>query len=111
MFLTRPNFREAKRDKTFTRHIGSIISIRDFTPLFIRVEDGPSTSAPRKVLGLEIRKARLCGAAGETIWGSPKQLDSVPELKKWLHELRKPDGNRCADPTLRFVLTELTILH
>ena len=97
-------YRAANRDSRLTRHTGSLIDIRDFTPLFIRVEDGPSTSAPRKVLGLEIRKARLRGAAGEPIWGTPQPLDSVPELKEWLHELRKPDGNQYAYPALCFAL-------
>jgi len=103
--------RDARRDKKFTRHTGSVIDIRDFTPLFIRVEDGPSTSATRKVLALEIRKARLRGSAGESIWGSPQSLDNVPELKEWLHELRKPDGNRYAHSALCPTLAWLTSYH
>jgi hypothetical protein len=71
-----------------------MIDIRNFSPLLIRVEDGPSTSTHRKVLTLEIGKAKLRGAAGEPTWGNPKPLDNVEELKEWVHELRKPDGNQ-----------------
>jgi len=101
--------REAKRGEKFTRHIGSLIDIRNFTPLFIRVEDGPSTSTTREVLALEIKRAKLRGATRESIWGSPKPLDSVPELKEWMHELRNPDGNQYAHPALCFVLAGLTV--
>jgi len=96
-------YRDARRDEKFTRHTGSVIGIRDFTPLFIRVEDGPSTSATRKVLALEIKKIQLCGSAGESTWGNPQPLDNVPELKQWVHELRKPDGNRYAHPALYLI--------
>ena len=94
----------ANRDKIFTRHVGSVIYIRDFAPLLARV-DTPN-SAHKKVLGLEIGKARLAGAAGESIWGTPQPLDSIPELREWIHELRKPDGNRYADPAPCFMLID-----
>ena len=102
-------FRDTKHHPRFTQHTGSLIEIRDFSPLLIRVEDGPSTSTNRKDLVLEIRKARLRGAAGEAVWGSPKPLDNVEDLKEWLRELRKPDGNQCALPMLCLELVGLTI--
>ncbi|KAF9778951.1 hypothetical protein BJ322DRAFT_1173015 [Thelephora terrestris] len=85
--------RDTKRGTRFTQHTGSLIEIRDFSPLLIRVEDVPSTSTHRKDLALDIRRVRLRGAAGEAVWGSPKPLDDVQDWKEWLHELRKPDGN------------------
>ena len=103
--------RDAQRDERFTRHTGSLIEIRNFTPLFIQVEDGPSTSTAREVLALEVNKARLRGATRESVWGEPQPLDSVPELKEWLHELRKPDGNRYANPTLCRMLARLMVHH
>ena len=105
----RIEYREAKRGDKITRHAGSLIDIRNFTPLFVRVEDGPSTSTTRQVLALEIKKAKLRGATRESIWGSPKPLDSVPGLKEWIRELRNPDGNQCAHPALRFMLAGLTV--
>ena len=99
-FSDRLECREPHRGDKFTRHTGSLIDIRNFTPLFIRVEDGPSTSTTREVLALEIKRAKLRGATREPTWGSPQPLDSVPELKEWLHELRKPDGNQCVYPAL-----------
>ena len=100
----RTEYREAKRDEKFTRHTGSLIDIRNFTPLFIRVEDGPSTSTTREVLALEIKRAKLRGATRESVWGSPKPLDSIPEMKEWVHELRNPDGNRCVHLVFCFAL-------
>ena len=89
--------------------MGSLIEIRYFSPLFTRAEDGPSSLAPRKVLALDIKKAKLRGAAGEGIWGSPQPLDSVQDLKDWVHELRKPDGDRCAHLLSCLRLTGLTV--
>ncbi|KAF9649259.1 hypothetical protein BDM02DRAFT_3142898, partial [Thelephora ganbajun] len=85
--------KSANRGQRLTRYIGSIVEIRNFTPLLVRVEDGSSTSATRKVLALEIKRARLRGSAGESIWGTPQPLEGVSELKEWLRELRKPDGD------------------
>lgn len=104
-------YRDARRGDKITRHTGSLIDIRNFTPLFIRIEDGPSTSTTREVLGLEIKRAKLRGATKESVWGSPKPLDSVPELKEWIQELRNPGGNRYVHPALRFVLDMLTVHH
>ena len=89
--------------------MGSLIEIRDFTPLFIRVEDGPSSSTPHKDLTLDIRKAKLRGAAGESIWGNPQPLESVADFKEWVRELRKPNGNRCAHLPVYLRLFELTV--
>ena len=107
----RIKYREAKRGDKITRHTGSLIDIRNFTPLFIRVEDGPSSSTTREVLALEIKRAKLRGATKESVWGSPKPLDSVPQLKEWMHELRNPDGNQYAHPALCFVLVGLKVHH
>jgi hypothetical protein len=83
---------------------------------------GPCSSGTRTDLRLPppimflylISKRQNCVMLPETrepIWGSPQPLDSVQDLKEWIHELRKPDGDRRAHLSLCLSLIGLTVFE
>ncbi|PPQ99753.1 hypothetical protein CVT24_009736 [Panaeolus cyanescens] len=75
---------------------GSVVQMKDFKVILSRIPNlGSSVQGGMTkdaFLALECHSVSYMGAAGSSIFGSPRQVNSDPQVKEWLHGLREGGG-------------------